>query len=177
MDFCTGAINTVLNLYVMRAVDYFFGSSVFTARALAAEDPDFGHSLAICPMPPQNIQRLLSKRRFLSSWVSFPSFPSFSVIDLNAGFGVLLEGPVLLSGLGVWCGLLGPGLGVTEVGWGFLSFLSDLPELDGGFLAFSLERSQYLASIAWAAVRSSRRVDGLWGFWDRTSLMRSASPV
>lgn len=52
------------------------------ARALAAEEVDFLQSFATWPAPPQNRHRLLSKRRFLSSGVSFPSFPSLSAMAL-----------------------------------------------------------------------------------------------
>ena len=46
------------------------------AFALEAEEVFFGHSLALCPVPPQNMQRLLANRRARSSEVSLPSFPS-----------------------------------------------------------------------------------------------------
>src|ERR1700723_4560067 len=53
---------------------------VCTARALAfvAEEEDLGHSLAVCPTPPHNRQRLLLNRRVRSGCVSFPSLPSLS---------------------------------------------------------------------------------------------------
>src|SRR6202040_1460067 len=53
---------------------------VCTARALAfiAEEEDLGHSLAVCPTPPQNRQRLLLNRHVRSACVSFPSLPSLS---------------------------------------------------------------------------------------------------
>ena len=46
----------------------FFDLSVLAGSALAAHaldelDMDFGHSFATCPERPQNMQRLLSKRR------------------------------------------------------------------------------------------------------------------
>src|SRR5882762_8816347 len=44
--------------------------------AFAAEEEGFGHSLAMCPTPPQKRQRLLVKRRIRSAGVSFPSLPS-----------------------------------------------------------------------------------------------------
>ena len=50
----------------------------FTAQllAFAAEEEGFGHSLAMCPTPPQKRQRLLAKRRIYSAGVSFLSLPS-----------------------------------------------------------------------------------------------------
>ena len=71
---------------VTGAALYFFESSgvvddaslALAARAFAleAEEVFFGHSLALCPVPPQNMQRLLANRRAHSSEVSLPSFPS-----------------------------------------------------------------------------------------------------
>ena len=51
---------------------------VCAARALAfiAEEEDLGHSLAVCPTPPQNRQRLLLNRHARSAGVSFPSLLS-----------------------------------------------------------------------------------------------------
>jgi hypothetical protein len=48
---------------------------------LEAEEVDFGQFLAVWPVPPQNRQRLLSKRHCRSSWVSLPSLPKLSVMD------------------------------------------------------------------------------------------------
>ena len=44
--------------------------------ALAVDEEDFRHSLAVCPTPPQKRQRLLAKRRAHSTAMSLPSFPS-----------------------------------------------------------------------------------------------------
>jgi hypothetical protein len=66
---------------VLWTARYFFVSSgvvALAARALEADDDDFRQSFATCPALPQNIQRLLSKRRLRSSGVNFPSFPSLS---------------------------------------------------------------------------------------------------
>jgi len=49
-----------------------------TARALAFLD-FFGQLSAKCPVPPQNMQRLLLSRLLRSSAVSFPSLPSLLV--------------------------------------------------------------------------------------------------
>ena len=46
--------------------------------ALAAREPDFGHSLALWPLPPQNIHKFCSNLRLHSSEVSLPSLPSLS---------------------------------------------------------------------------------------------------
>ena len=48
-----------------------------TVRALALLD-FLGHLSAKCLVPLQNIQRLLSRWRFLSAAVSLPSFPNLS---------------------------------------------------------------------------------------------------
>src|ERR1700683_4737134 len=85
-------INTALGLCgVQRAAHYFFESSAevpsdlsdlpFAARPLAfmAEEEDFGHSLAVCPNPPQKRQRLLVNLWARSAAVSLPSFPSLSL--------------------------------------------------------------------------------------------------
>ena len=71
---------------VTGAVLYFFESSgaaddasltlAAWAFALEAEEVFFGHLLALCPVPPQNMQRLLANRQVCSSEVSLPSFPS-----------------------------------------------------------------------------------------------------
>ena len=57
---------------VTGAVLYFFESSgaadnpslalAMWAFALEAEEVFFGHSLALCPVPPQNMQRLLANQ-------------------------------------------------------------------------------------------------------------------
>src|ERR1700723_729781 len=51
-----------------------------TTRALAfvADEEDLGHSLAVCPTPPQNRQVLLLNWHVHSACVSFPSLPSLS---------------------------------------------------------------------------------------------------
>ena len=71
---------------VTGAALYFFESSgvaddaslalAAQAFALEAEEVFFGHSLTLCPVPPQNMQRLLANRRACSSEVSLSSFPS-----------------------------------------------------------------------------------------------------
>ena len=70
---------------VTGAVLYFFKSSgavddpslALAARAFALEVEEFfGHSLALCLVPPQNVQRLLANQRACSSEVSLLSFPS-----------------------------------------------------------------------------------------------------
>ena len=85
-----------------RTADYFFDSSallasVVAARAFAllAEEVDLLQSLAVCPVPPHNMHKLLLKRRCLSWGVSLPSFSSLSVRglleDLDLSFLLLLE--------------------------------------------------------------------------------------
>src|ERR1700720_2090088 len=51
---------------------------VCAARALAfvAEEEDLGHSLVVCPTPPQNRQRLFLNRHVRLACVSFPSLLS-----------------------------------------------------------------------------------------------------
>ena len=70
------------------------------AFALEAEEVFFGHSLALCPVPPQNIQRLLANWWVHSSEVSLPSFPGvlerlgllFCLEELDkSGLGLLLD--------------------------------------------------------------------------------------
>ena len=71
---------------VAGAASYFFesedsamgASSVALVVALQAFESllHLGQSQAICPVPPQNRQSLLSIRRWRSSAVSLPSFPS-----------------------------------------------------------------------------------------------------
>ena len=46
--------------------------------ALAAREPDFGHSLALWPLLPQNIHKFCSNLRLCSSEGSLPSLPSLS---------------------------------------------------------------------------------------------------
>ena len=46
--------------------------------ALAAWEPDFGHSLALWPLPPQNMHKFCSNLCLRSSEVSLPSFLSLS---------------------------------------------------------------------------------------------------
>ena len=88
---CTVRINAAHGpCGVRKAADYFFESSAggvsdlsdfpFAARPLAfeAEEEDFGHSLAVCPTPPQKRQRLFAKWRARSATVSLPSFPILS---------------------------------------------------------------------------------------------------
>src|SRR6202050_44700 len=89
---CTVGINTALGpCGVQRAALYFFKSSAevpsdlsdlpFAARPFAfmAEEEDFGHSLAVCPNPPQKRQRLLVNLQDRSVAVSLPSFSSLSL--------------------------------------------------------------------------------------------------
>ena len=71
---------------VTGAVLYFFESSITLddpslaltawAFALEVEDVFFRHSLALCPAPLQNMQRLLANQQACSLEVSLPSFPS-----------------------------------------------------------------------------------------------------
>ena len=71
---------------VTGAALYFFKSSgvaddpslalAVRAFALEAEEVFFGHLLALCPAPPQNMQRLLANWQACSLEVSLPSFPS-----------------------------------------------------------------------------------------------------
>ena len=94
---------------VTGAVLYFFKSSgaaddpslALAARAFAlGVEEFFGHSLALCPAPPQNVQRLLANQRACSSEVSLLSFPSllersgflFCPEELDElGLGLLLD--------------------------------------------------------------------------------------
>ena len=69
----------------MRAAQTFFkspagGSFSFAYTDLALAFAAFAllQSAAICPAPPQNMQRLLVNHRCRSSEVSFPSLPSLS---------------------------------------------------------------------------------------------------
>ena len=75
-----------------RAASYFFESSILLASvdaarafALLAEEVDLEQFFAVCPAPPQNMHKLLSKRHCLSCWVSLPSFPNFLVRGLAGG--------------------------------------------------------------------------------------------
>ena len=74
--------------------------------ALAAVEVALEHSLAMCPVLPQNRQRFCSKWRCRSACVSLPSFPSFEE-RLGLGF--------------FWLVLLLPVLALPE--------LLELPEL------------------------------------------------
>ena len=49
--------------------------------ALAAQEPDFGHSLALWLLPPQNIHKFCLNLPLRSSEVSLPSLPSLSEIS------------------------------------------------------------------------------------------------
>ena len=73
---------------------------VAQAFSLEAEEVFFGHSLTLCPAPPQNMQRLLVNWWVHSSEVSLPSFLSllersgflFCPEELDElGFGLLLD--------------------------------------------------------------------------------------
>ena len=81
--------------------------------ALAAREPDFGHSLALWPLPPQNIHKFCSNLHLCSSEVSLPSLPSLS------------------ESLGVFPSFLGARFDEDE-GWAELPednlLFSDLPE-------------------------------------------------
>ena len=82
-----------------------------TALALAAREPDFGHSLALWPLPPQNIHKFCLNLRLRSSEVSLPSllslsessgvFPSFlgAGFDEDEGWAELPEDDLLFSDL------------------------------------------------------------------------------
>ena len=79
--------------------------------ALAAQEPDFGHSLALWPLPPQNIHKFCSNLRLRSSEVSLPSllslseslgvFPGFlgAVFDEDEGWAELPKDDLLFSDL------------------------------------------------------------------------------
>jgi len=58
---------------LLDSLDFSFAVQLL---AFAVEEEGFGHSLAMCPMPPQKRQRLLAKRWIRSAGVSFPSLPS-----------------------------------------------------------------------------------------------------
>jgi hypothetical protein len=58
---------------LLDSLDFSFAAQLL---AFVAEEEGFGHSLAMCPMPPQKRQRLLVKRWICSAGVSFPSLPS-----------------------------------------------------------------------------------------------------
>ena len=88
----TERVNTVLRLCGgLGTAQSFFESEdslaslplAWMALALAfeAKDDDFRQSFAGWPGPPQNMHKLLSKRRCLSCGVNFPSLPSLSAID------------------------------------------------------------------------------------------------
>src|SRR6267154_1552734 len=75
---------------VKRAALYFFASSgasslasgvMLAAWALAAREVDLGQLAAPWPEPPQNRQRLLSRRCLRSSAVSRPSLPN--LLDMS----------------------------------------------------------------------------------------------
>ena len=51
---------------------------VVTDLALAAQEPDFGHSLTLWPLLPQNIHKFCSNLCLCSSEVSLPSLLSLS---------------------------------------------------------------------------------------------------
>ena len=81
----------------MRAAQTFFESPVGGSFSFACADLALAfaalallQSAAICPAPPQNMQRLLVNRHCRSSEVSFPSLPSLSAkgfdeeVDLDA---------------------------------------------------------------------------------------------
>ena len=81
--------------------------------ALAAQEPDFRHSLALWPLPPQNIHKFCLNLHLCSSEVSLPSLLSLS------------------ESSGVFPGFLGAGFD-DDKGWAELPkddfLLSDLPE-------------------------------------------------
>ena len=81
----------------MRAAQTFFESPAGGSFSFACADLALAfsalallQSAAICPAPPQNMQRLLVNRHCCSSKVSFPSLPSLSAkgfdeeVDLDA---------------------------------------------------------------------------------------------
>ena len=79
--------------------------------ALAAQEPDFGHSLALWPLLPQNIHKFCSNLCLRSSEVSLPSLPSLSEtsgvfpgflgarFDEDEGWAELPEDDLLFSDL------------------------------------------------------------------------------
>ena len=63
--------------------------------ALAAVEVTLEHSLAMCPVLPQNRQRFCLKRRCRSACMSLPSFPSFEERSGLGFFWLVLLLPVL----------------------------------------------------------------------------------
>ena len=129
LDVSTDGFNATLAPCGGRRVAYYFFESevdsevtsvIVAERAFDAEEVDLGHSLAMWPVLPQKRHRLLSSRRFLSSGVSFPSFPSLS--ERSGSF--LPEEPEFAE--------VDEGLGLDEAE--VEDFLS---EDAGGFLALS----------------------------------------
>ena len=74
-----GFFDSVLDL----ALEFLFMAEV--EWALVAEDIALEHSLAMCPVLPQNRQRFCLKWHCRSACVSLPSFPSFEE-RLGLGF-------------------------------------------------------------------------------------------
>ena len=86
---CTLGVNAATIVCGVGAADYFFDSVVAAGAAgvgaaetlaalplaLEALDVDLGHSLAMWPAWPQNMQRFPLMRRWCSSSVNLPSFP------------------------------------------------------------------------------------------------------
>ena len=75
-------------------------SVVEAEQALVVEDVTLEHSLAMCPVLPQNRQRFCSKWYCHSACVSLPSFPSF---EEKSGLGFF------------WLVLLLPALALLEL--------------------------------------------------------------
>ena len=70
-------------------------SVVEAERALVAVEVALEHSLAMCPVLPQNRQRFCLKRRCCSACMSLPSFPSFEERSGLGFFWLVLLLPVL----------------------------------------------------------------------------------
>ena len=185
----------------MRAAQTFFESPAGGSFSFACADLALAfaalallQSAAICPAPPQNMQRLLVNRRCRSSEVSFPSLPSLSAkgfdeeVDPDAPEPEVDDDlPDLLSFLFLLLLLLlllllpeEPELPDEED----LPLSSDLPLSDLSGLSsdlplpprdFSRCRSQCRASMECARVFISSSVLG-FPCWLMMSLIRSASP-
>ena len=155
------------------------------ALALEAEEVDFGQSLAICPVRPQNMQRLLSSWCWCSCCISLPSLPnllasgdveveldsdfSFKVKDEDLFSVLLLDDEDLDEDLAEELLLPFP-LDLDEEPFEDLSL--DLPfslslSLESAELVFlaarfcSFLRSQYQRSTLWARRQSSANIIGL----------------
>ena len=73
-----------------------FLSMVEVEQALVVEEIALEHSLAMCPVLPQNRQRFCLKQCCCSACVSLPSFPSFEKRLELGFFWLVLLLPVLV---------------------------------------------------------------------------------